>query len=106
MREGLLHGDTAEEVAQHITPMLFSDPMSSPGNIPIADAEKAIILEGEFTHLASEWVEDDVIGRGNKFEVLSDLARSREEILELLAPRASNGGPRGRKRRRDRRDDA
>ncbi|MWV38438.1 C45 family peptidase [Natrialba sp. INN-245] len=80
MREGLLHGDTAEEVAQHITPMLFSDPMSSPGNIPIADAEKAIILEGEFTHLASEWVEDDVIGRGNKFEVLSDLARSREEI--------------------------
>ncbi len=80
MRQGLLHGDTAEEVAQHITPMLFSDPMSSPGNIDIADAEKAIILEGEFTHLASEWVEDDVIGRGNKFEVLDDLARSREEI--------------------------
>ncbi|WP_254533068.1 C45 family autoproteolytic acyltransferase/hydolase [Natrinema gelatinilyticum] len=80
MRQGLLHGDTAEEVAKHITPMLFSDPMSSPGNIPIADAEKAIILEGEFTHLASEWVEDDVIGRANKFQALDHLARSREEI--------------------------
>lgn len=80
MRQGLLHGDSADEVAEHITPMLFADPMSSPGNIDIADAEKAIILEGEFTHLASEWVEDEVIGRANKFEVLDDLARSREEI--------------------------
>lgn len=80
MREGLLHGDTAEEVAQHITPKLFADPMSSPGNIDIADAEKAIILEGEFTHLASEWVVDDVIARANKFEVLDDLARPESEI--------------------------
>lgn len=80
MREGLLHGDTANEVAEQITPMLFADPMSSPGNIDIADHERAIILEGEFTHLASEWVEDEVIGRGNKFEVLDDLARPEEEI--------------------------
>ncbi|MFB6297632.1 MAG: C45 family autoproteolytic acyltransferase/hydrolase [Salinirussus sp.] len=80
MRQGLLHGDTAVEVAQHITPKLFSDPMSSPGNIDIADHERAIVLEGEFTHLASEWVEDDVIGRANKFEVLDDLARSEAEI--------------------------
>ena len=80
MRQGLLHGDTAVEVAQYITPMLFSDPMSSPGNIDIADHERAIILEGEFTHFASEWVDDDVVGRANKFQVLSDLARPEEEI--------------------------
>jgi hypothetical protein len=80
MRQGLLHGDTAVEVAQHITPMLFSDPMSSPGNIDIADHERAIILEGEFTHLASEWVEDGVVGRTNKFQVLDALARHESEI--------------------------
>jgi hypothetical protein len=80
MRQGLLHGDTANEVAEHITPMLFEDPMSSPGNIDIADAERAIVLEGEFTHIASEWVEDGVVGRANKFQVLDDLARTREEI--------------------------
>jgi len=80
MRQGLLHGDTAVEVAQHITPKLFSDPMSSPGNIDIADHERAIVLEGEFTHLASEWVDDDVIGRANKFQVLDDLARPEDEI--------------------------
>jgi hypothetical protein len=80
MRQGLLHGDTAVEVAQQITPKLFSDPMSSPGNIDIADHERAVVLEGEFTHLASEWVDDDVIGRANKFQVLDDLARSEGEI--------------------------
>jgi hypothetical protein len=80
MRQGLLHGDTAVEVAQHITPKLFSDPMSSPGNIDIADHERAIVLEGEFTHLASEWVDDDVLGRANKFQVLDDLARPEDEI--------------------------
>jgi hypothetical protein len=80
MRQGLLHGDTANEVAEHITPLLFEDPMSSPGNIDIADHERAIVIEGEFTHLASEWVNDDIIGRANKFEVLDDLARSEEEI--------------------------
>lgn len=80
MRQGLLHGDTANEVAEHITPMLFDDPMSSPGNIDIADHERAIILEGEFTHLASEWVDDGVVGRANKFQVLDDLARSEAEI--------------------------
>lgn len=80
MRQGLLHGDTANEVAEHITPMLFADPMSSPGNIDIADHERAIVLEGEFTHLASEWVDDDVVGRANKFQVLDDLARSEAEI--------------------------
>jgi hypothetical protein len=80
MRQGLLHGDTANEVAEHITPLLFEDPMSSPGNIDVADHERAIILEGEFTHLASEWVDDDVVGRANKFQVLEDLARSEEEI--------------------------
>jgi len=85
MRQGLLHGDTANEVAQHITPMLFSDPMSSPGNIDIADHERAIVLEGEFTHVASEWVEDEVIGRANKFQVLDHLARSREEIPSSYA---------------------
>jgi hypothetical protein len=85
MRQGLLHGDTANEVAEQITPMLFADPMSSPGNIDIADHERAIILEGEFTHLASEWVEDDVVGRANKFQVLDDLARSREEIPSSYA---------------------
>jgi hypothetical protein len=80
MRQGLLHGDTANEVAEHITPMLFEDPMSSPGNIDIADHERAIVLEGEFTHLASEWVDDGVVARGNKFEVLDDLARPESEI--------------------------
>ncbi|WP_436933775.1 C45 family autoproteolytic acyltransferase/hydolase [Halovenus marina] len=85
MRQGLLHGDTANEVAERITPMLFADPMSSPGNIDIADHERAIILEGEFTHLASEWVEDGVVGRANKFQVLDDLARSREEIPSSYA---------------------
>jgi hypothetical protein len=80
MRQGLLHGDTANEVAEHIAPMLFDDPMSSPGNIDIADHERAIVLEGEFTHLASEWVDDGVVGRANKFEVLDDLARSEDEI--------------------------
>lgn len=80
MRQGLLHGDTANEVAEHITPLLFADPMSSPGNIDIADHERAIVLEGEFTHLASEWIEDDVIGRTNKFQVLDHLARSEREI--------------------------
>jgi hypothetical protein len=80
MRQGLLHGDTAVEVAQHITPRLFSDPMSSPGNIDIADHERAVVLEGEFTHLASEWVDDDVLGRANKFQVLDDLARPEDEI--------------------------
>jgi len=80
MRQGLLHGDTAFEVAEHIVPKLFEDPMSSPGNIDIADADRAVVLEGEFTHLASEWVEDDVVGRGNKFQVLDDLARSEDEI--------------------------
>jgi hypothetical protein len=85
MRQGLLHGDTANEVAEHITPMLFADPMSSPGNIDIADHERAIVLEGEFTHLASEWVEDDVVGRANKFQVLDDLARSEDEIPSSYA---------------------
>lgn len=85
MRQGLLHGDTANEVAEHITPMLFADPMSSPGNIDIADHERAIILEGEFTHLASEWVDDGVVGRANKFEVLSALARTEEEIPSSYA---------------------
>ncbi|PSQ18742.1 hypothetical protein BRD00_04055 [Halobacteriales archaeon QS_8_69_26] len=80
MREGLHHGDTAVEVAQHITPRLFSDPMSSPGNIDVADADRAVVLEGEFTHLAGEWVEDGVVARANKFEVLDDLARSEDEI--------------------------
>jgi hypothetical protein len=80
MRQGLLHGDTANEVAEHITPMLFEDPMSSPGNIDIADHERAVVLEGEFTHLAGEWVEDDVIGRANKFQVLDHLARGEDEI--------------------------
>ena len=80
MRQGLLHGDTANEVAEHITPMLFEDPMSSPGNIDIADHERAIVLEGEFTHLASEWVDDGVVGRANKFQVLDDLARPEAEI--------------------------
>lgn len=80
MRQGLLHGDTANEVAEHITPMLFADPMSSPGNIDIADHERAVILEGEFTHLASEWVDDGIVGRGNKFQVLDDLNRSEDEI--------------------------
>ncbi|WP_435348607.1 C45 family autoproteolytic acyltransferase/hydolase [Haloarchaeobius sp. HRN-SO-5] len=85
MRQGILHGDTADEVAEHITPMLFADPMSSPGNIDIADHERAIVLEGEFTHLASEWVENEVIGRANKFQVLSDLARSEDEIPSSYA---------------------
>lgn len=80
MRQGILHGDTAFEVAEHITPKLFADPMSSPGNIDIADADRAVILEGEFTHFASEWVEDGVVGRANKFQVLDDLARDRDEI--------------------------
>lgn len=85
MRQGLLHGDTANEVAEHITSLLFEDPMSSPGNIDIADHERAIVLEGEFTHLASEWIENDVIGRANKFEVLDELARSEDEIPSSYA---------------------
>lgn len=80
MRQGLLHGDTANEVAEHITPMLFADPMSSPGNIDIADHERAIVLEGEFTHVASEWIDNGVVGRANKFQVLDDLNRSEDEI--------------------------
>lgn len=80
MRQGLLHGSSANEVAEHIVPLLFDDPMSSPGNIDVADSERAIILEGEFTHLASEWVEDGIVGRANKFQVLDQLNRSREEI--------------------------
>ena len=80
MRQGLLHGDTANEVAEHITPMLFADPMSSPGNIDIADHERTIVLEGEYTHLASEWVDDDIVARTNKFQVLADLARPESEI--------------------------
>lgn len=80
MRQGILHGDTAFEAAEHIVPKLFEDPMSSPGNIDVADADRAVVLEGEFTHLASEWVEDDVIGRANKFQVLDDLARGEDEI--------------------------
>jgi hypothetical protein len=100
MRDGLHHGDTAVEVAQHITPRLFADPMSSPGNVDVADADRAIVLEGEFTHVASEWVEDDVIGRANKFEVLDDLARPESEIpssyrryervMETLEPAAGD----------------
>lgn len=85
MRQGILHGDTANEVAEHITPMLFEDPMSSPGNIDIADHERAIVLEGEFTHLASEWVDNDIIGRANKFQVLDDLARSELQIPSSYA---------------------
>ena len=80
MRQGLIQGGTAVEAAQVITPLLFSDPMSSPGSIDIADAKSAIILEGEFTHLASEWIENGVTGRANKFEILSHLARPRSEI--------------------------
>jgi hypothetical protein len=80
MRQGILHGDTSVEVAQHILPQLFSEPMSSPGNIDIVDSSRAVVLEGEFTHVASEWVENDVIARTNKFEVLDNLARPPEEI--------------------------
>ena len=80
MRQGLIQGNTAVEAAQVITPLLFSDPMSSPGSIDIADAKRAVILEGEFTHLASEWIENGVTGRANKFEILSHLARPRSEI--------------------------
>jgi len=60
--------------------LLLSDPMSSPGSIDIADAKRTIILEGEFTNMAAEWIENGVIGRANKFEILSHLARSRSEI--------------------------
>jgi len=74
MRQGLLHGDTAVDVAQHIASKLFEEPMTSPGSITIADASRAVVLEGEFTHLASVWVEDDVLARANKFELLDDLS--------------------------------
>tara|TARA_B110000116_G_scaffold257219_1_gene257183 strand:+ start:1318 stop:2553 length:1236 start_codon:yes stop_codon:yes gene_type:complete len=80
MRQGLIQGDTAVEAAQVIAPLLLSDPMSSPGSIDISDARRTIILEGEFTSMAAEWIENGVIGRANKFEILSHLARSRSEI--------------------------
>jgi hypothetical protein len=80
MRQGLLHGDSAVDVAQHIASKLFEEPMTSPGSITIADASRAVVLEGEFTHLASEWVEDGVVTRANKFELLDDLSPPESEI--------------------------
>jgi len=80
IRQGLLHGDTAVEAAQHVATRLLEAPMGSPGIIEIADADRAVVLEGEFTHLASEWTDDGVVVRTNAFELLDDLSPPAPEI--------------------------
>jgi hypothetical protein len=75
LREGLEKGKTATEAAQAILPSLVTDPMSTPGNIEFADANEAVIIEGSYSELAMEKVQNDVAARSNRFVLLSALAR-------------------------------
>ncbi|MWG34994.1 C45 family autoproteolytic acyltransferase/hydolase [Halomarina oriensis] len=72
LRQGLLHGDTAVEVAQHVAARLLESPMASPGIIEVADADRVVVLEGAQTSLAGEWTDDGVVVRANAFGLLDD----------------------------------
>lgn len=74
-RIGLEQSDDAIEAAQVVLPRLMSSPMSTPGNIHFADADRAIIIEGSYHEIAAETIVDKVAARANRFQLLSQLNR-------------------------------
>jgi hypothetical protein len=100
MRDALFACETATEAAAFLYRWLADDPMDTPGNILIADPSEAIVLEGEYDHIATEFIQDGIIARGNTFELLDQLSIPRKEyestyyrhdrILEILSE--SEGG--------------
>ncbi|UTF54774.1 C45 family autoproteolytic acyltransferase/hydolase [Natronosalvus rutilus] len=85
MREALLECDSAREATAYLASRLVTEPMDTPGNILIADPTEAIVLEGEYDHIASEATRNGLLARGNTFELLDELAVSREEYASTHA---------------------
>jgi hypothetical protein len=76
MKDALEKGSNALEAAQTIVPNLLKNPMSTPGNLEFADAHKAIIIEGSYSELATQIIEDEVAARSNCFVLLKSLNRA------------------------------
>jgi len=73
MREGISKKATAKEAATLVINHLLETPMSTPGNIEFVDPTEAVIIEGSYDLIATQFSNKGVHARSNRFVVLENL---------------------------------
>ena len=100
LRHGLGHRN-AVEAARSTVDALLATPMATPGNIEFAAADRMIVIEGSYDHLATERIRDRTIARTNMFVNLDHLNDPEDtssptryhRVLEILEARTGSDTP-------------